>query len=202
MNLYKNDLPDGVIFKDSVAIDTETMGLQTKRDRLCLVQMCSKYGEVHMVQIEKGQQDKAVNLKRLLTDPMVLKIFHFARFDIEILNYTFDIRVNNIYCTKIASKLVRTYSDKHGLKNIIKELLGIDISKQEQSSDWGREELTPEQRNYAAGDVLYLHSLREKLDYMLEREGRKDLAQRCFNSLQLISDLDLMGIVPEELFVH
>ncbi len=202
MNLYKNDLPDGVIFKDSVAIDTETMGLQTKRDRLCLVQMCSKYGEVHMVQIEKGQQDKAVNLKRLLTDPMVLKIFHFARFDIEILNYTFDIRVNNIYCTKIASKLVRTYSDKHGLKNITKELLGIDISKQEQSSDWGREELTPEQRNYAAGDVLYLHSLKEKLDYMLEREGRKDLAQRCFNSLQLISDLDLMGIVPEELFVH
>ncbi len=202
MNLYKNDLPDNVIFKDSVAIDTETMGLMTKRDRLCLVQMCSKNGEVYMVQIEKGQQHKAVNLKRMLEDPKILKIFHFARFDIEILNYTFGIRVNNIYCTKIASKLVRTYTDRHGLKNLVKEILGIEISKQEQSSDWGREELSDEQLKYAAGDVLYLHALKEKLDYMLTRENRAELAHRCFKTLQLVSDLDLLGIYPEGLFIH
>ncbi len=202
MNLYKNDLPDNVIFKDSVAIDTETMGLMTKRDRLCLVQMCSKNGEVHMVQIEKGQQHKAVNLKRMLEDPKILKIFHFARFDIEILNYTFGIRVNNVYCTKIASKLIRTYTDRHGLKNLVKEILGIEISKQEQSSDWGRENLSEEQLEYAAGDVLYLHDLKKKLDYMLTRENRKELAQRCFDALQLVSDLDLLGVCPEELFVH
>ncbi len=202
MNLYKNDLPSNVIFDGSVAIDTETMGLVTKRDRLCLVQMCSKDGEVHMVQIEKGQQHKSVNLRKLLEDPKILKIFHFARFDIEILNYTFGISVKNIYCTKIASKLVRTYTDRHGLKNLVREILGIEISKQEQSSDWGREKLSDEQLKYAAGDVLYLHDLKEKLDYMLERENRAELAKNCFNTLQLISDLDLLGIVPEELFVH
>jgi len=202
MNLYKNDLPNDVTFGDSVAIDTETMGLVTKRDRLCLVQMCSKDGEVHMVQIEKDQQHKAVNLKRMLEDPKILKIFHFARFDIEILNHTFGVRVNNIYCTKIASKLVRTYTDRHGLKNLVKEILGIEISKQEQSSDWGKEELSEEQLKYAAGDVLYLHDLKEKLDYMLARESRTELANRCFEALQLVSDLDLLGVCPEELFVH
>ena len=129
MNLYKNDLPDNVVFEDSVAIDTETMGLQTKRDRLCLVQMCSKDGDVHIVQIEKDQQAQAVNLKKMLQDEKILKIFHFARFDIEILNYTFGIHVKNIYCTKIASKLVRTYTDKHGLKNLEKEILNIEIIK-------------------------------------------------------------------------
>ena len=202
MNLYKNDLPSDVVFDGSVAIDTETMGLVTKRDRLCLVQMCSKDGEVHMVQIEKGQQHKAVNLKKMLEDPKILKIFHFARFDIEILNYTFGIRVKNIYCTKIASKLVRTYTDRHGLKNLVREILGVEISKQEQSSDWGREKLSDEQVKYAAGDVLYLHDLKKKLDYMLERENRAELAKNCFDTLQLISDLDLLGISPEELFVH
>ncbi|MCR4624132.1 MAG: ribonuclease H-like domain-containing protein [Alphaproteobacteria bacterium] len=202
MNLYKNDLPSSVVFKDSVAIDTETMGLITKRDRLCLVQMCSKDGEVHMVQIEKGQQHKAVNLRKMLEDSKILKIFHFARFDIEILNHTFGIRVNNIYCTKIASKLVRTYTDRHGLKNLVKEILGIEISKLEQSSDWGREELSDEQLKYAAGDVLYLHALKERLDYMLARENRTELAHRCFEALQLVSDLDLLGVCPEELFVH
>lgn len=202
MNLYKNDLPDNVSFIDSVAIDTETMGLITKRDRLCLVQLCSKDGDVYLVQIQKDQQNKAINLKKLLTNPNILKIFHFARFDIEILNYTFDIHVNNIYCTKIASKLVRTYTDKHGLKNLCKEILDIDISKQEQSSDWGKEELSPEQLKYAAGDVIYLHKLKEKLDYMLKRENKMSLAQQCFDTLQIISNLELSGICPEDLFAH
>ena len=202
MKLYKNDLPDNVVFQDSVAIDTETMGLVTKRDRLCLVQMCSKNGQACAVQILKGQHDKAVNLKKLLENEKVQKIFHFARFDIEILNYTFGIRVNNIYCTKIASKLVRTYTDKHGLKNLCKDMLGVDLSKQEQSSDWGRDTLTDDQLKYAAGDVLYLHQLRDKLDEMLQREGLFELSRKCFDHLQLISDLDLRDICPEELFVH
>ncbi|MBE6447227.1 MAG: ribonuclease D [Alphaproteobacteria bacterium] len=202
MKLYKNDLPDNVVFQNSVAIDTETMGLVTKRDRLCLVQMCSSDGDVHMVQILKDQCGKAVNLKRILKDSKIQKIFHFARFDVEILNYTFGIRVNNIYCTKIASKLVRTYTDKHGLKNLCKDMLGVDLSKQEQSSDWGRDSLSEEQLKYAAGDVIYLHQLKEKLDLMLEREGRLGLANRCFDHLQLIADLDLQDICPEELFVH
>lgn len=202
MNLYKNDLPDNISFINSVAVDTETMGLITKRDRLCLVQLCSKDGDVYLVQIQKDQQNKATNLKKLLTNPNILKIFHFARFDIEILNYTFDIHVNNIYCTKIASKLVRTYTDKHGLKNLCKEILDIDISKQEQSSDWGKEELSPEQLKYAAGDVIYLHKLKEKLDYMLKRENKMSLAQQCFDTLQTISALELSGICPEQLFAH
>lgn len=202
MVLHQNDLPSDVVFKKSVAIDTETMGLQTKRDRLCLVQLCSEDGDVHMVQIQKGQQDKAVNLKRLLEDKSVLKIFHFARFDISILNHTFGIQVDPIYCTKIASKLVRTYTDKHGLKNLCKEILDIELSKQEQSSDWGRSELTKEQLTYAANDVLYLHRLKARLDEMLEREGRMELAYKCFNALHLISELELRGYSPEELFQH
>lgn len=202
MNFHKYDLPANVVFEGSVAVDTEAMGLRIKRDRLCLVQLCSKSGEVHLVQIPKDQQDKAVNLKKLLEDKGILKIFHFARFDIEILNYTFGIRVNNIYCTKIASKLVRTYTEKHGLKSLCREILNIEISKQEQSSDWGREDLSEEQLKYAAGDVLYLHRLKEKLDYMLLRENKMALAQKCFDTLQLISDLELADIVPEELFVH
>ncbi len=202
MILHQNDLPSDVVFKNSVAIDTETMGLQTKRDRLCLVQLCSENGDVHMVQIQKGQQDKAVNLKRLLEDKSVLKIFHFARFDVSILNHTFGIHVNPVYCTKIASKLVRTYTDKHGLKNLCKEILDIELSKQEQSSDWGRSELTKEQLTYAANDVLYLHRLKARLDEMLEREGRTELAHKCFDALHLISELELRGYSPEELFQH
>ncbi len=202
MNIYENDLPDSVVFEDSVAIDTETMGLVTKRDRLCLVQICSKEGEIHLVHIRKNPERDAVNLKKLLINPNILKIFHFARFDIAILNYTFNIVVNNIYCTKIASKLVRTYTDKHSLKNLCKEILNIELSKQEQSSDWGTEELSTEQLNYAANDVIYLHKLKEKLDYMLAREGRKVIAQKCFDTLQTICALDLLGICPEELFVH
>lgn len=202
MNLHKGDLPADVIFEGSVAVDTEAMGLRIKRDRLCLVQLCSESGDVHLVQIPSCQRNNAVNLKKLLEDESVLKIFHFARFDIELLNYTFGIRVNNIYCTKIASKLVRTYTDKHGLKNLCKEILNVEISKQEQSSDWGKEDLSEDQLKYAAGDVLYLHRLKEKLDYMLMRENKVSLAQKCFDTLQVISDLELADTCPEELFAH
>ncbi|MDR0677251.1 MAG: ribonuclease H-like domain-containing protein [Holosporaceae bacterium] len=202
MNFYKNDLPAGVVFKNSVAVDTETMGLVTKRDRLCLVQMCSEDGDVHIVQILKNQQGKAENLKKILTDPNILKIFHFARFDVSILNYTFGIKVNPIYCTKIASKLVRTYSDKHGLKVLCKEILDVDISKHEQSSDWGKENLSPGQLKYAAGDVIYLHKLKARLDEMLIREDRMPLTKRCFAALSVLVDLDLMDVNANEIFLH
>lgn len=202
MNLYKNDLPADIKFKGSVAIDTETMGLTIKRDRLCLVQMCSEDGQTFLVQIQKNKQDQAKNLKRLLTDESVLKIFHYARFDVAILNYTFGINVHPIYCTKIASKLARTYTDKHGLKNLCKDMLGIELSKHEQSSDWGQDELTAEQLKYAEGDVLYLHKLREMLNAMLIREGKMTLAKQCFETINTITDLEIAGIVPEELFQH
>ena len=202
MNLYKNDLPADIKFKGSVAIDTETMGLAIKRDRLCLVQMCSEDGQTFLVQIQKNKQDQAKNLKRLLTDESVLKIFHYARFDVAILNYTFGINVHPIYCTKIASKLARTYTDKHGLKNLCKDMLGIELSKHEQSSDWGQDELTAEQLKYAEGDVLYLHKLREILNEMLIREGKISLANKCFEAIATITDLEIAGIIPEELFQH
>lgn len=202
MNLYKNDLPADIKFKGSVAIDTETMGLAIKRDRLCLVQMCSEDGQTFLVQIQKNKQDQAKNLKRLLTDESVLKIFHYARFDVAILNYTFGINVHPIYCTKIASKLARTYTDKHGLKNLCKDMLGIELSKHEQSSDWGQDELTAEQLKYAEGDVLYLHKLREILNEMLIREGKMSLANKCFEAIATITDLEIAGIIPEELFQH
>ncbi len=202
MNLYKNDLPADIKFKGSVAIDTETMGLAIKRDRLCLVQMCSEDGQTFLVQIQKNKQDQAKNLKRLLTDESVLKIFHYARFDVAILNYTFGINVHPIYCTKIASKLARTYTDKHGLKNLCKDMLGIELSKHEQSSDWGQDELTAEQLKYAEGDVLYLHKLREILNEILIREGKMSLANKCFEAIATITDLEIAGIIPEELFQH
>ncbi|MDR0580649.1 MAG: ribonuclease H-like domain-containing protein [Holosporaceae bacterium] len=202
MNFYRNDLPVDVTFKGSVAIDTEAMGLAIKRDRLCLVQICSEEGEVHLVQIPRERQNEAQNLKKLLTDESILKIFHFARFDVSLLNYTFGIKVAPIYCTKIASKLARTYSEKHGLKNLCREMLGVEISKQEQSSDWGNDQLSAEQLKYASGDVLYLHRLKSKLDEMLLREGRMSLAQRCFGAIALFSDLELADINPDELFLH
>jgi ribonuclease D len=200
--LYQDDLPSDVVFKNSVAIDTETMGLAVKRDRLCLVQLCSEDGDVHIVQIRKDGRDRAENLKKLFADESILKIFHFARFDVAVLNYTFGIEVNPIYCTKIASKLARTYTDKHGLKNLCKEILETDISKQEQSSDWGKEKLSPEQLKYAAGDVLHLHKLKAKLDEMLIRENRMTLAQKCFETAKLFSALDLADAKPDELFAH
>ena len=202
MNLYKNDLPADMKFKGSVAIDTETMGLAIKRDRLCLVQMCSEDGQTFLVQIQKNKQEEAKNLKKLLTDESVLKIFHYARFDVAILNYTFGINVHPIYCTKVASKLARTYTDKHGLKNLCKDILGIELSKHEQSSDWGQDELSAEQLKYAEGDVLYLHKLREILNGMLVREGKMELANKCFEAISTITDLEIAGIVPEELFQH
>lgn len=202
MNLYKNDLPDDISFKGSIAIDTETMGLSIGRDRLCLVQMRSEDDQTYLVQIQKGQQHLAKNLKKVLTDESLLKIFHFARFDVAILNYTFGIHVCPIYCTKIASKLARTYTDKHGLKNLCKDMLGVELSKHEQSSDWGQEVLSNEQLKYAEGDVLYLHKLREMLNSMLVREGKMELAEKCFECISTIADLEISGVVPEELFQH
>lgn len=201
MNLYQQDLPDNLQFERSVAIDTETMGLVTKRDRLCLVQMCTEKGDVHIVQIHKDQK-KAKNLTRVLTNPNILKIFHFARFDINILNYTFGIHVAPVYCTKIASKLVRTYTDKHSLKALCMEILNIDLSKESQSSDWGNENISKKQLTYAAGDVIYLHRLKEHLDTMLKREGKYELAKHCFQVLQTFSDLELNDFVPEDIFRH
>lgn len=200
-NLYQNDLPDGVSFSGSIAIDTETMGLGIKRDRLCLVQMRSEDDRTFLVQIQKGKQNLAHNLKKVLTDKSILKIFHFARFDVTKLNYTFGIEVHPIYCTKVASKLVRTYTDKHGLKNLCKEVLGIDLSKNEQSSDWGQENLSDEQLKYAEGDVLYLHKLREMLNKMLIREGKMALAERCFETIETIAALEIAGMTPE-IFEH
>jgi ribonuclease D len=202
LNFYKNDIPSDVRFVDSVAVDTETMGLITKRDRLCLVQLCTSGGDVHIVQIQNGHQNESENLKKLLTDRSILKIFHFARFDVTILNYTFGINVNPIYCTKVASKLARTYTDKHGLKSLCKEMLGVEISKAEQSSDWGQETLTPDQLKYAAGDVLHLHKIKAKLDGMLEREKRMHIAQKCFETIHVLSELELININPEDTFRH
>ncbi len=199
--LHNNDLPAGLDLGPVVAIDCETMGLNPHRDRLCVVQLSGGDGDAHMVQIGKGQRE-APNLQRLLADPDVLKLFHFARFDIAALHKAFGTLAAPVYCTKIASKLVRTYTDRHGLKALLQELLGIDISKQQQSSDWGAEELSDAQLEYAASDVLYLHALREKLDEMLAREGRAKLAQACFDFLPTRALLDLEGWDDQDIFSH
>ncbi len=200
VTLHKNDLPDGLDLGAVVAIDTETMGLKPGRDRLCLVQLSSGDGNAHLVQMLDPDFD-APNLKKLVTNPEILKLFHFARFDVAVMKEYLGVDCPNIYCTKIASKLVRTYTDRHGLKNICRELLGVDISKQQQSSDWGAEELTPEQISYAASDVYYLHKLRAQLNKMLEREGRVDLAQSCFEFMATRTALDLKGW-PDDIFEH
>ncbi len=199
--LHRKDLPDGLDLGPVVAIDCETMGLNPHRDRLCVVQLSGGDGNAHMVQIGKGQRE-APNLQRLLADPDVLKLFHFGRFDIAALHKAFGTLAAPAYCTKIASKLVRTYTDRHGLKALLQELLGIDISKQQQSSDWGADELSDAQLEYAASDVLYLHALREKLDEMLAREGRKELAQACFDFLPSRALLDLEGWPDQDIFSH
>jgi len=201
ITLHKHDLPDDLDLGNIVAIDTETMGLNPVRDRLCLVQLSSGDGNAHLVQIFDADANDAPNLKKLIADPNVMKLFHFARFDVAILKKTFGVDCPNVYCTKIASKLVRTYTDKHGLRHICRELIGVDISKQYQSSDWGAEELSSEQMNYAASDVYYLHRLKITLDKMLEREGRTDLAQSCFDFLQARCDLDITGW-PYDIFEH
>ncbi|WP_438990193.1 ribonuclease D [Lentibacter sp.] len=200
-HLYKNDLPDGLDLGPIVAIDCETMGLHPHRDRLCVVQMSSGDGHAHLVQVEQGQTE-APNLCAMLTNPDVLKLFHFGRFDIAALQNTFGALTAPVYCTKIASRLVRTYTDRHGLKNLLQELLNEDISKQQQSSDWGADTLTKAQIDYAASDVLHLHKLREKLDVMLVREGRDALAQACFRFLPTRALLDLEGWPETDIFAH
>ncbi|MEL6118651.1 MAG: ribonuclease D [Pseudomonadota bacterium] len=200
-HVYKNDLPDGLDLGSVVAIDCETMGLVPYRDRLCVVQLSGGDGNAHLVQIEQGQSE-APNLAALLENPDVLKLFHFGRFDIAVMYNAFGALTAPVYCTKIASKLVRTYTDRHGLKNLLQELLGVDISKQQQSSDWGAAELTDAQVEYAASDVLYLHQLRDKLAGMLAREGRTGLAQAAFDFLPTRAMLDLQGWPDTDIFSH
>ncbi len=199
---YRNDLPDGLSFGTIVAIDTETMGLDPRRDRLCVVQLSSGDGDAHLVQIDRGQTS-APNLERLLTDPAILKLFHFGRFDIAALQKAFGVRTAPVWCTKIASRMTRTFTDRHGLKYLLIELLGIDVSKQQQTSDWGAATLTDAQKDYAASDVLYLHRLKSELESRLIREGRMELAQRCFDFLPARAELDLMGWdEPNDIFHH
>ena len=202
IHLYKGDLPDGLDLGALVAVDSETMGLSPTRDRLCLVQLSSGDGNTHLVQFANGAY-KAPNLAKLLTDPKVTKLFHFARFDIAMFRRHLGVVTQPLYCTKIASKLIRTFTDKHGLKDLCKDLLGVDLSKQQQSSDWGAETLTEEQMRYAASDVLYLHKLKEKLDAVLAREGRAQIADACFRFLPVRAELDLLGWGDEDdIFRH
>jgi len=198
---YRNDLPDDLDLGPVVAIDCETMGLNPHRDRLCLVQMSGGDGNAHLVQIDK-EQTVAPNLCRMLADPDVLKLFHFGRFDIAVLLKAFGTLTTPVYCTKIASKLIRTYTDRHGLKFLLDELLSVDISKQQQMSDWGSSELSKAQLDYAASDVLYLHKLKEQLDARLAREDRIDLAQACFDFLPVRAKLDLGGWPEIDIFAH
>ena len=199
--VHARDLPDDLDLGPEVAIDCETMGLHPHRDRLCVVQLSSGDGTAHLVQVEKGQTS-APNLEKLLTDPNVLKLFHFGRFDIAAMENAFGVVTAPVYCTKIASRLVRTYTDRHGLKVLLQELVGVDISKQQQSSDWGSDKLSQAQVDYAASDVLYLHKLRDALNAMLEREGRTELAQACFDFLPIRAHLDLVGWPDTDIFAH
>ncbi|MEP3331958.1 ribonuclease H-like domain-containing protein [Sedimentitalea sp.] len=200
-HLYQNDLPDGLDLGPVVAIDCETMGLNPHRDRLCVIQMSGGDGDAHIVQVAKGQTG-APNLCAMLEDTNVLKLFHFGRFDIAAMYNAFAALAAPVYCTKIASRLIRTYTDRHGLRNLTQELIGVDISKQQQMSDWGAKDLTAAQLEYAASDVLYLHRLREELDKRLAREGRSDLAQSCFDFLPTRSRLDLAGWPETDIFAH
>ena len=200
-HLYQNDLPDGLDLGPVVAIDCETMGLNPHRDRLCLIQMSGGDGECHLVQVSKGQT-AAPNLTAMLENPDVLKLFHFGRFDIAALQHAFGAKTAPVYCTKIASKLVRTFTDRHGLKNLLQELVGVDISKHQQQSDWGAETLTNAQLDYAASDVLHLHKLKAVLDEKLAREGRAEIAQSCFDFLPTRAALDLAGWPETDIFSH
>ena len=200
--LYQNDLPDRLKLGPSVAIDTETMGLDPRRDRLCLVQLSTGDGNAHLVQIARGQTS-APNLERLLTDPNVLKIFHYGRFDIAAMKAAFGVTTTPVWCTKIASRLIRTFTDRHGLKYLLQEMVGVDISKQQQTSDWGAAALTEAQKEYAASDVLHLHALKKELERRLIREDRMDLAQRLFDFLPTRAELDLMGWADTtDIFLH
>ena len=201
INFHKGDLPDNFQSGDSVAIDTETLGLVLNRDRLCVVQVSRGDGSADIVQIAAGQKH-APNIEKLLSDRSVVKLFHYARFDIAILYKTFGIMAAPLYCTKIASKLTRTYTDRHGLKDLVRELLGIDLSKQQQSSDWGAASLSEAQLAYAGADVLHLHAVRARLDAMLAREGRAELAAQCFDFLPTRAKLDLQGWADSDIFSH
>ncbi len=201
IHLHHDDLPSDLKLEGPIAIDSETMGLNPHRDRLCLVQLSAGNGEVHLVKFTKDKFDAPV-LSKLLESPDNLKIFHFARFDIAVLYHYLNVMPKPIYCTKIASKLVRTYTDRHGLKDLCRELIGVEMSKQQQSSDWGSDTLSPEQSKYAASDVLYLHKLQSRLEEMLEREGRTEIAQECFNFLPTRALLDLKGWHDMDIFSH
>ena len=200
INIYNNDLPDNLVINKSVAIDSETMGLNPNRDKLCLIQLCKGDNVCHLVKIDSSK-GKPVNLIKILKNNKIQKIFHYARFDVAVFKYNFKINIKNIYCTKIASKLVRTYTDKHGYKDLCRELLNKNISKAEQSSDWGGD-LSKDQQKYAANDVLYLHKIKEKLDEMLKREKRVKLAKACFDFIEYRTDLDLNGWVDQDIFKH
>jgi ribonuclease D len=199
--VYKGDLPDNLILGPVIAIDCETMGLNPNRDRLCVVQLSAGDGDAHLVQISQGQ-DRAPNLCKILENQKILKIFHFGRFDIAAMYKTFGVLTKNVYCTKIASRLIRTYTDRHGLKNLLQEILGIDISKQQQSSDWGSKTLSKAQIEYAASDVLYLHQLRDILTQKLTRENRMVMAQSCFDFLPIRAKLDIEGWPETDIFAH
>jgi ribonuclease D len=202
VHLHEEDLPADVTFEGAIAVDTEAMGLHPARDRLCLVQLSDGKGDEHLVRFASGSSYAAPNLKALLGDPSRLKLYHFARFDIGIMQAYLGIMAAPLYCTRTASRLVRTYTDRHGLKDLVKELLGHDLSKQQQTSDWGADELSDAQRDYAASDVRYLHALKEKLDIRLERENRTALAQACFDFLPTRARLDLAGWPEQDIFAH
>ncbi|MEL7049295.1 MAG: ribonuclease H-like domain-containing protein [Pseudomonadota bacterium] len=201
IHLHRGDLPDGLDLGPVVAVDSETMGLKPHRDRLCLVQLSSGDGSAHLVQIAQGDVH-APNLTAMMADPACLKLFHFARFDVAVLQHALGVVTQPIYCTKIASKLVRTYTDRHGLKDLCSELLGLTLNKEQQSSDWGAGDLSEAQLGYAASDVFHLHALRERLDAMLAREGRTDMAQRAFDFLPTRADMDLAGFQDMDIFSH
>jgi ribonuclease D len=201
VHLHEGDLPSGLDLGPEVAIDSETMGLRFRRDPLCVVQLSAGDGDAHVVRLNRPAYD-CPNLKRLLVDPAVLKLFHFGRFDIGMFQLHLGVETRPVYCTKIASKLARTYTDRHGLKDVVRELAGVDLSKAQQSSDWGAAELTPAQLEYAASDVLYLHAVKARLDGMLEREGRAELARKCFDFLPSRSALDLAGWDEMDIFAH
>jgi ribonuclease D len=201
IKLHRGDLPADVSFGSVVAVDTETMGLNPHRDRLCLVQLSGGDGNAHLVQMPRGPYH-APRLAALLSDPKILKLFHFGRFDIAVLEHALKIRCEPVYCTKIAAKLVRTFTDRYGLKDLCRDLLGVDLSKQQQTSDWGAETLTDEQMNYAASDVLHLHALRARLDALLAREGRTELAQAAFSFLPTRARLDIAGWPDVDIFAH
>ena len=201
IHLHKGDLPSDVKFEGSVAVDTETLGLNPVRDKLCLVQLSDGNGDAHIVQLDRSTYD-APNLKALMEDKNITKIFHYARFDVAITKAYLGVDCTPVYCTKIASRLARTYTDRHGLKDVCRELAGVTLDKQQHTSDWGSNELSQDQLNYAASDVLYLHTVKEKLDTMLEREGRTVLAQECFNFLSTRAALDLQGWDEFDIFQH